>query len=234
MSTFDNSSALRTRSQQDKVLKADPYARQGTSRNTATRTLTQFARGFLPKKDTFGLVDLKDTCGICRELPESSGEKWCALPCGHKFGHRCLRTLLAHRRLRHCPTCNESVARACGHPITPVPVRATHHIGILMEVRRVAQRLQAQMRTECGFCKDQRAKCEDAVAVLAALDINVDRALSKTNGSLIQPGDVGGPVSEDQFEREWREWWDETTAGPRSVEEASRKKKRYHYGLYLV
>lgn len=225
MSIFKYSRPLRAQNR-NKVRRGVPYTRPDTPR-TATRSLAQFARGFLPKKDTFGLIDLKDTCGVCRELPDSSGEKWCALPCGHRFGHRCLRALLAHRRLRHCPTCNESVARVCGHPVAPAPVRVTG-VGVLVEVRRVAQGLQVQMGIECGFCKDQRAKCEDAAKVLAALDIKADEEPSNTNEAPVQH------VSEDQFEREWREWWDETTAEPQSLEEAKREKEAYQHELYLV
>lgn len=225
MSTVKKSSAIRTQSH-NKVRRGIPHTRPDTPRSTAARSLTQFARGFLPKKDAFGLVDIKDSCGICRQLPEASGEKWCALPCGHRFGHRCLRALLAHRRLRHCPVCNDSVARVCGHPVAPAPVRAAG-VGVLAEVRRVARGLQAQMRTECGFCRDQRARCEDAARVLAALELNADRAHFDMESGV-------RTVPEDQFEREWREWWDETTEEPPSLEEFTREKEAYPHGLYLV
>ncbi|KAI8632196.1 hypothetical protein F5Y19DRAFT_472219 [Xylariaceae sp. FL1651] len=79
---------------------------------------------FSPQGRLVGTVRLDVECSICGQKlaimqpPDANYEAFAVLPCGHVFGHNCIK--LWFRQNPTCPKCRRNVEhRACGHSVVP-------------------------------------------------------------------------------------------------------------------
>jgi hypothetical protein len=167
-----------------------------------------------------------ELCSICYEpisnysRDPNATEKWCFLPCGHKFGHKCIRNWLALKENPGCPMCRRSVECACGHPITPLGL---DHGGKVPDGKR--RQLVSKLRDDCEFCAERDPM--EMTAIRSTLD-----GLQKNLGSLAAEYRLGVAESErrwieheDAWEAAWRIWWEHETANDPSTSIRSKSKR---------
>ncbi|KAI3328038.1 hypothetical protein HD806DRAFT_484814 [Xylariaceae sp. AK1471] len=86
---------------------------------------------FSPEGQALPIVEFNVECGICEkklaitqpadDSSSSSVEAFAILPCGHSFGHECVRIWLSSESSNgSCPSCRRSLQfRECGHDLVP-------------------------------------------------------------------------------------------------------------------
>jgi hypothetical protein len=159
-------------------------------------------------------------CAICQDPVGSprqdlKTEVWVFLPCGHKFGHRCIRSwFLQAGRQSRCPLCRRDMRMTCGHPFSPLPTppRPARSRGSRKDAAVVCRpfvEMHYQQETQglCGFCKTDSAKYDaivDALHGLLKLGNSYGRGFYPVNeeGFEARLGDVA-----NLKEAEWRRWY---------------------------
>ena len=120
----------------------------------------------LPKK-TRGSVQVTQMepeedidCPICRDpvgvrTESDTLETWRHLPCGHKFGRKCIMEYfgaLMHEKPL-CPICREPSYHSCGHPVLPQPLPVIQNSRYIHPQHRLCEYCKAnplRMYRECG------------------------------------------------------------------------------------
>lgn len=164
-------------------------------------------------------------CPICQEpvgspSPEGTIEGWSVLPCGHRFGSRCIKYylgLVADER-PSCPICRLPAHHRCDHPVLPALLDA-HKAGpqknIPAEERAVGTR-KAQA-TLCGYClvldasgrRYRKPTARWKTPIRWLVQRLTTRRTNRSNG-LDDDGVWRGPWV-DKWPRprdpEWERWW---------------------------
>jgi len=211
---------------------------------------TSFFSGIFRGKSTKTTASSTDgTCSICLEQPlptsnlqrtkkgatvttttgkqdsaTTAGEQWCMLPCGHTFGHKCLRQWLSSPHgARVCPLCRDPAVRICGHPVSPAPVSSSHSVSRRLETRLVRRGLENQRLTKCPFCVSNKETPHDTLLAMIGKHIApVDWAAHRRYHNRL-------------VEARWKAWWDsQTPKGPRIEAETEREEHTFALQICLV
>lgn len=187
-----SSSSGRERKRQKKETAADTQA--VTRLEHVTRIQTTFFRTAFSERNSW------NTCTICEKKPPESGEEWCVLPCGHAFGHRCVRQFFLWPSFRNCPTCVVPALHTCGHPVAPAMlpgVTDLRGVELMRGLKRAALHLDEQVRSACGYCQERPEADETA-------DMLLDLLYGKG-----QVPEVRSRIY--RMEPEWQVWWERGT-----------------------